>query len=121
MRLPGGRLRPQPTLAMLAVCALTFSARAAGDLYAQLGTRGRGLADQALQRALEERPSNEDETWHLASVGSGTVRPLKTWLSTSGHYCRSFEESIRLASGAEQVLQAIGCRDDDGVWKRVRR
>lgn len=112
-------LRHRPTFVLLVFWGLALPAHAASDLYTQLNARARSMADQAMQRALEERPSNETETWNLASVGSGAVQPLKTWLSTSGHYCRAFEERIRLASGTEQVERAVGCRDDGGVWKRV--
>lgn len=116
-----GWRRHRPTFLLLAIWSLAWPAHATSELYDQLNARGRSLADQAMQRALEERLSNESEIWKLASGGSGSVQPLKTWLSTSGHFCRSFEEIIRLAPGKVQIQRAIGCRDDGGVWKRVEK
>ena len=46
------------------------------------------------------------------------VRPIRTWKSVSGHWCRRFELFVNEAGGAGQRTEATRCRQD-GVWKRL--
>src|SRR5437764_13227341 len=77
----------------------------------------RGLEDgdlarmtPVLQRTLETAPSGETGRWRNdATNRSGSVRPLRTFRTTSGYFCRDFQESIA-ANGADEPQIRTACR-----------
>ena len=86
------------------------------NLYLELNSQTLETARLAVQRALETRETGDRETWSVAGVARGTVSPLRTWRSTSGHWCREFEETVRLADGRTDAAIGIRCRQSDGRW-----
>src|SRR5512140_3437773 len=83
----------------------------------------RGLEDgdlarmtPVLQRTLETALSGETGRWRNdATNNSGSVRPLRTFRTASGYFCREFQESIA-ANGADAPQVRTACRNPDGVW-----
>lgn len=92
----------------------------AGDAYAALAERDRGRAAKAVQRTLETHRSGVQFHWGEGSRARGSVVPLRTFKSVSGHYCREFRELIVVDGGPRIERQAVACRDGDGVWRLVR-
>jgi surface antigen len=90
------------------------------DAYAALADRHRGRAAQAVQQALETRRSGDQYRWAEGARTHGSVVPLRTYKSVSGHYCREFRELVVVDGGPRIERQAIACRDGDGVWHLVR-
>ena len=48
------------------------------------------------------------------------LRVLKTWKSTSGHYCRRFELRQLRQRRAISNNQHVRCRESGGGWRPVR-
>jgi surface antigen len=74
---------------------------------------------QAAQKALETTPSGKSVAWRNPDTGNnGTVMPVRTYRSTSGQYCREYQQTITVGG---QTHQAYGtaCRQPDGSWKIV--
>lgn len=77
------------------------------------------MAKKKIQTALENLSSGKTAYWQNPESGaSGSVTPLKTWKTNEGVYCRSFQTSIRLASGRSTNRKGVACRSD-AVWKAV--
>lgn len=65
----------------------------------------------ALENVLSGTPvSGRDGTADLV------VRPLRTWKSVSGHWCRRFELLVWQSGGTPERSEATRCRED-GTWK----
>ncbi len=74
---------------------------------------------QAAQKALETTPSGKSVAWRNPDSGNnGTVTPVRTYQSSSGQYCREYQQDITVGG---QLHQAYGtaCRQPDGSWKIV--
>ncbi len=69
--------------------------------------------------ALETAASGEIHRWQDGINGiSGTVRPVRTFRISTGHYCREYTEVIyRLDEPISD--QRIACRDDGGIWIQI--
>ena len=108
-----------PRRAAAAVLACTpLAAEPPGGLLSDLDFPTIQTAGRAVQTALETLPSDQAQAWSVANVASGTVVPRRTWRSVTGHWCRSYDFSIRTAGGASERRQGIvRCRSDSGRWK----
>ncbi len=87
---------------------------------------GRGLDDADKQRAeqarlrAEQAPIGEKIVWSNPNTGnSGTVIPTREGRSTSGEYCREFQQTITVGGKTEQGF-GTACRQPDGTWKIVQ-
>jgi len=78
------------------------------------------IARDTVQSALERRAAGESEVWRVSGIAAGSVTPLRTWKSKSGHWCREYEELIELADGQTQRNIATRCRTPDGHWLEVK-
>ena len=96
-------------------------AHAQESLADRLDSAARFVAAQAVQTALEHRPSGARQEWEVPGAAVGSITPQRTWQSVTGHWCREFEERIRLASGVSQRRVAVRCRAEDGLWKEPNR
>ena len=77
------------------------------------------FVEQLMQDTLENRRSSEVESAELRSANfAARIMPTATYKSTSGHWCRAFEEVI---GGDETAVKrmAVACRID-GVWRRMK-
>lgn len=99
---------------------------AAGTLLgALLGSEaGKSLdrADQAYlgranQQAFETARSGTAVSWRNPDSGNyGTVVPQQAYQTTSGQYCREFQQTVTV-QGASQQAYGTACRQPDGSWK----
>ena len=97
-------------LRIMAAClALAAAGVVAGSADAQT-TR-----ESAVQFALENVVSG---TPVPARVGTAdiVVKPLRTWKSVSGHWCRRYELYVTAPGNTPQRSEETRCRED-GVWK----
>ena len=75
-------------------------------------------ADQAHNQA-NNAAIGETIVWNNASTGnSGTVTPVRDGTSTSGLYCREFQQTITV-SGTTETAYGTACREPDGTWRIV--
>lgn len=77
------------------------------------------LADQTVQRALEDEPSGTALEWRNGSSGnSGSVTPVRTYRTREGTYCRAYREVMRVGSDSE-TYETIACRLASGDWQPI--
>ena len=87
----------------------------AESFYSGLPAPSARAAESVVQSVLERRRSGEREDWVGGDQEFGYVRPLRSWKSTSGHWCREFEERVYGADGRKRTRTAVACRDN-GRW-----
>lgn len=80
-------------------------------------------ADRAeLQRAqysAYNAPVGETITWNNPESGnSGTFTPVRDGRSSSGAYCREFQQTVNVG-GRRQQAYGTACREPDGDWRIV--
>jgi surface antigen len=105
-----------------------LAATAAGTLAGALlgGAIGKSLdqtdqlyANSADYHALEYAPSGTVTSWQNPDSGhSGSVVPTRTYETTSGEYCREFQQQAAIG-GQVQEVYGTACRQPDGQWKLV--
>jgi len=84
-----------------------------------LAARAETPYEGAVQYALEHLTSGIS----TASMFQGTeveIRPVRTWKSVSGHYCRQYEITVTEPASGPNRDERIRCRDGDGKWKHVK-
>ncbi|WP_439816128.1 hypothetical protein [Zavarzinia sp. CC-PAN008] len=73
----------------------------------------------AVGRALESATSGAQVNWVDPDTGvQAEVRPVRTWRSASGHWCRAFQQELRLGPAAERQ-DRVACRTGSGTWEPV--
>jgi len=102
-----------------------LAATAAGALLgAYLGSEiGRTMddvdrlkAEQAYQKATTG-PIGEQITWSNPNSGnSGAVTPTREGTSSTGAYCREFQQTVTI-DGRQEDAYGIACRQPDGAWE----
>jgi hypothetical protein len=101
-------------------CTPTAAVKEPEPLYARMTEADVELADQTLQRTLEETQSGLALRWGNNSSGnSGSVTPIRTYRTATGTYCREYVEIIRIGRDSESYT-GVACRGADGVWLPVR-
>jgi hypothetical protein len=85
----------------------------------------------AASAATVETPYEEPIQYALENLTSGVstssqvrgteviVKPIRTWKSVSGHYCRRYEISIAEPGAPVFSGERTRCRERTGVWKAV--
>jgi surface antigen len=75
--------------------------------------------DQANARA-KAAPIGETITWNNSGTGNyGTVTPVRDGTSSSGDYCREFQQTVTVGGSTEQAY-GTACRQPDGSWRIVQ-
>jgi surface antigen len=89
-------------------------------LRAGLDARDVELARTAVQEALETQPSLRTRFWTNEETGNaGSVTPLRTFQTSTGFYCREYEEVVLSRRYGRAAVRYTACRDLDGEWKLV--
>ena len=79
----------------------------------------RVAADQAYKRA-QTAPVGETIAWKNPDSGnSGTYTPVREGTSTSGRYCREFQQTVTVGGKTERAY-GTACRQPDGTWRIVQ-
>lgn len=86
------------------------------NLFLELDSVALGTAQAAVQSALENQLAEKAYFWSVPRVAEGSVTPRRTWRSRSGHWCREFEELLKLADGRQYSALGKRCRNKDGRW-----
>ncbi len=75
-------------------------------------------ADEAVNQA-HTAPMGETIVWNNPNSGNaGTVTPVRDGSTTSGLYCREFQQTITI-SGRTETAYGTACQEPDGTWKIV--
>jgi surface antigen len=75
-------------------------------------------ANQAISQA-QTAPLGEPIAWNNPESGnSGTVTPVRDGTTSSGAYCREFQQTITVG-GKTQDAYGTACRQPDGSWQIV--
>ena len=76
-------------------------------------------AEQAYSQA-HTAPVGETITWNNPNSGnSGTVTPVRDGTSSTGAYCREFQQTVTVGGKTENAY-GTACRQPDGSWKIVQ-
>jgi surface antigen len=76
-------------------------------------------ANQAINTA-HSAPLGETISWNNPDSGhSGTVTPVRDGTSSTGNYCREFQQTITIGGQTEQAY-GTACRQPDGSWQVVQ-
>lgn len=76
----------------------------------------RQKAESAYQQATTA-PVGETISWSNPNTGnSGTVTPTREGQSTTGAYCREFQQTV-IIGGKEEQAYGVACRQPDGAWE----
>ena len=88
-----------------------------GAIGDRLDAADRREAAEAARRALESSPSGSTVPWRNPDSGhSGSVTPTRTYQSSSGEYCREYQQTVMIDGKTEQSY-GTACRQPDGSWK----
>ena len=76
-------------------------------------------ADQA-NRSAQNAPIGETIAWNNPDSGhSGSVTPVRDGTSSSGQYCREFQQTVTIGGKTEDAY-GTACRQPDGSWQVVQ-
>lgn len=86
---------------------------------------GRSMDEQDRMRANEavveshQAPIGETIVWNNPDSGhSGTVTPVRDGSTSSGLYCREFQQTVTVG-GRTETAYGTACREPDGTWRIV--
>ena len=72
---------------------------------------------EAAQVAATTAPIGERIIWHEGNA-SGAVTATREGVSTSGRYCREFQQEVSIGGRTEQAY-GTACRKPDGAWEVI--
>ncbi|MGB4057639.1 MAG: RT0821/Lpp0805 family surface protein [Alphaproteobacteria bacterium] len=88
------------------------------EIGASLDNADRGYAAQAQQRAYSA-PVGETVSWNNPESGNhGTYTPKRDGYSSSGRYCREYQQDITV-NGRRQTAYGTACQQPDGSWEII--
>jgi surface antigen len=65
-------------------------------------------------------PVGQTISWNNPNSGNyGTVTPVRDGTSTSGAYCREFQQTVTVGGRYEEAY-GVACRQPDGSWRVVQ-
>jgi len=79
----------------------------------------RMYAARTTTSALENNRSGVTSTWTNPDSGhSGTITPRPAYQTSSGEYCREYQQQITVG-GRTETAYGTACRQPDGSWRIV--
>jgi len=82
-----------------------------------LDEKDRLLMEKSSQQALEYSPSGKSVPWSNPDNGnSGSVRPVKTYRTSEGKYCREYTQDVMIGGESHKAF-GKACREPDGHWR----
>jgi surface antigen len=95
-----------------------LGALAGGSIGQSMDEADRAAMAQAQTRAYAA-PVGEKISWNNPDSGNnGTIVAVRDGTSSSGRYCREYQQTITVAGKSEQAF-GTACRQADGSWKVV--
>jgi surface antigen len=86
------------------------------DPYALLTPGEVALAATTMQEALETDPDGKSRSWTNEATGrAGTIKPVRTYVTRNGYYCRAYQEELRSGPKRER-FRHDACRNEKGLW-----
>lgn len=83
------------------------------DPYSALTDIDVSIAAMLLQRTLDHAPDGTTRRWTNDESGhSGAITPVRSYIATTGQYCRDYQEDISIG-GEIRKFQYSACRDED--------
>lgn len=105
-------------LAATAAGAL-FGVLLGSEIGKSLDRADRLYAARATQGALEGNRSGVASSWSNPDSGhSGTVIPKPAYQTSSGRYCREYQQQITVG-GRTETAYGKACRQPDGTWRII--
>jgi surface antigen len=90
-----------------------------GAIGNALDQRDKQMAYQAQQATLERNQIGQAGPWRNPDTGHyGSYTPTKTYETSSGQYCREYQEKV-VIDGKTHSAYGTACRQPDGSWKIV--
>ncbi len=86
--------------------------------FAAQAEADRRLVGNALRQALETKGSGQRVSMEEFGGAGGSVTPVRTYKSVSGHWCREYVRDIQL-EGRSIGVSGVACRTSDGEWVTV--
>lgn len=81
--------------------------------YAALTENDVTLAAMLLQRTLDHAPDGTTRHWTNDESGhSGAITPVRSYIASSGQYCRDYREDISV-DGESRNFHYSACREED--------
>lgn len=72
------------------------------------------------QRQAAVAPIGQPIVWNNPNSGNrGAVTPTRDGVSSSGQYCREFQQTV-VVGGQTQEAFGVACQQADGTWRVVR-
>lgn len=88
------------------------------EIGRSLDNADRAAAAQAQQRAYSA-PIGETVNWNNPESGNyGTYTPTRDGYSSSGRYCREYQQTIYVG-GRQEEAYGTACQQPDGSWEIV--
>lgn len=115
--------RRAPALGLGAALAVSGCVTPAGpvvpyDLYELMSDSDVALAVETMQLGLETGSDGAVARWSNPETGnSGAIKPLRTYQTAGGYFCRDFEELLNVDDIVRVYEDNHACRADDGVWR----
>ena len=96
-----------------------IGALAGSEIGRSLDRADRAHAQAAVSQA-QAAPIGETIAWNNPRSGNyGTITPVRDGTSSSGQYCREFQQSVTVG-GKRQQGYGVACRQPDGSWRIVQ-
>jgi len=90
-----------------------------GAIGSALDQRDKQMAYQSQQQGLESLQTGQSGSWRNPDTGhSGSYTPTRTYETSSGQYCREYQEKV-VIDGKSSSAYGTACRQPDGSWKIV--
>jgi surface antigen len=88
------------------------------SLGASLDRADQIAANQAAQQAYTA-PMGQTVSWSSPETGnSGTITPIREGKTSSGAYCREFQQTI-IVNGRSEAATGQACQQSNGTWQIV--
>lgn len=88
-----------------------------GAIGNHLDQKDKEMAARNAQATLESARTGQTTAWRNPDSGhSGTLTPTRTYQTSSGQYCREYQQEITIG-GEKHQSYGTACRQPDGSWK----
>lgn len=88
-----------------------------GAVGNHLDQKDKEMAARNAQSTFEYGRTGQTTAWRNPDSGnSGSLTPTRTYQTTSGEYCREYQQEITVG-GEKQQSYGTACRQPDGSWK----
>lgn len=105
-------------LAMVGIGVL-LGGLAGSEIGRRMDEADRMRADQALVQA-QSAPVGQTIAWNNPENGHrGTVTPVRDGTSSTGRYCREFQQTVSIGGRTEEAY-GTACQQPDGSWQIVQ-